>query len=168
MKSIVLSHDATKENHFKKTFTTFTRKQFFMCFYFLRKSHLTKCILGHNWIRFQWLANSIFVHSSDPEDVLISFDNFGGCNNALFQIFSHHRPHNAACLTFFHDVVSNFCTTIISWRPPEKGYLFSSDSLKLNWSTWRSWFVYQWKNEKRLVLFKNLTDFKLLSFMQTK
>lgn len=107
------------------------------------KSCLTKCVLGYNGIRFQWLANSIFVDGSDPEDIFISFDNFGGCNDALFQMFRHHRPHNTACLTLFHNVVGDFCTTIISWRPPENGDLFSSYSLKFNRSTRWARFVYQ-------------------------
>lgn len=104
---------------------------------------LTKSILGYNWIRFQRLANAIFVHSPDSEDVLIPFNNLGGGNDALLQVFSHHRPHDSACFTLLHDVVSDLGTTVVGWRPPEQSYLFGSDSLKLNWSSWRSWFIYQ-------------------------
>lgn len=132
------------------------------------KSCLTKCILCYHWIRFQGITNSVFVHGSNPEDVFISFDNFGGCNDALFQIFRHHRPHNAACFTLFHYVVSDFGTTIIRWGLPEKSHLFSSDSLKFNWSTWWSWFVCQWKNKTICLVILKGYYLKLLSFRPTK
>lgn len=132
------------------------------------KSCLTKCILCNHGVRFQCITNSIFVHGANPEDVFISFDNFGSCNDALFQIFRYHGPHDAACLTLFHNVVRDFCTTIICWRPPEKSYLFGSDGLKFNWSTRRSWFVCRSKNNMVCCKSTEPSNLKFSSFRQTK
>lgn len=46
---------------------------------------LTKCILGNNGLRLQWLSNAILVDSTDSKDVLIALYESGHIHNAVNQ-----------------------------------------------------------------------------------